>query len=772
MLVSGEERAGDSEDTLTLEEKLRRERQRNLSVGITQYCWCDTVSAQRCAANRAHVPSHLCTRTPVAEGRPSRLLIPLQGNLYVRHPEKEILELLWDKASTGAAGGALDPKSSPDGQWIGFVQDAEVYAVRTSSYGEEGSAAVQLTSGARGTAGKTNGLADFLAQEEMDRYTGFWWSPDGTKLAFQEADESHIPVYRIMHQGKDVVGASAGAEEDHRYPFVGAQNPRVRLGVIDVREVLAAHANGDGSAAPPIPEPVWMDLGDNEDIYLARVNWLPNGVLTAQVQSRDQRTVRLCAFTASGEATELLREESDTWINLHDMFVALPSPPAGCTTVASGGTAGSPGDVYFLWASERSGFQHLYMYRASFTAGSQPSGVELLRKVTGGEWVVESINSICSRRNTVYVTGSGRGPLEAHVYAVPLWSSEPAFDATTATPVTAFAKGTHAVVFEGSGERFADTHSSLDAPPTVRLYSLNDAHEATELMLVADCGKALAASPGAGGPPGSESTVVPCSDLVPPEQFRLTAADGTTELHGLLYRPDAERFGSGPYPTLCSVYGGPSVQLCRDWWRATADLRAQRFRDMGFAVFKVDNRGSARRGVAFERALHLRMGTVEVEDQVAAVKYLVGRGIADAARVGLYGWSYGGYMTLMGLTKAPDVFRAGVSGAPVTHWDGYDTHYTERYMATPATNAAGFEAGAVMPHVVALTDENKLMLVHGLIDENVHFRHTARVINALIAARKHYDLLLFPEERHSPRRQQDRAYMEHRIAAFFLAHLK
>jgi dipeptidyl-peptidase-4 len=187
-------------------------------------------------------------------------------------------------------------------------------------------------------------------------------------------------------------------------------------------------------------------------------------------------------------------------------------------------------------------------------------------------------------------------------------------------------------------------------------------------------------------------------------------------------------------------------------------------------VFKLDNRGSARRGLAFEGYIKNCMGTVEVTDQVSGINWLVSQGLTDKQRVGISGWSYGGYMSALCLVKEPEVFHVAVAGAPVTNWDGYDTHYTERYMGTPKTNPGGYEHGAVMKHVGGL--QGKLMLVHGLIDENVHFRHTARLINALIRARKQYDLLVFPNERHGPRGTEERIYLEERICAYFEEHLK
>ena len=198
-------------------------------------------------------------------------------------------------------------------------------------------------------------------------------------------------------------------------------------------------------------------------------------------------------------------------------------------------------------------------------------------------------------------------------------------------------------------------------------------------------------------------------------------------------------------------------------------MRAQYLRSLGFLVFILDNRGSARRGLEFEGCIRHRLGTVEVEDQVDGVRWLVEKGLTDPDRVGIYGWSYGGYMALMCLGCASETFKLAVSGAPVTAFEGYDTHYTERYMGTPQENPDGYSISSPLSHIDTM--QGQLLLVHGLIDENVHFRHTARLINALIHARKRYDLLLFPDERHSPRRLEDRVYMEEYIRDYFLEHL-
>jgi dienelactone hydrolase len=289
--------------------------------------------------------------------------------------------------------------------------------------------------------------------------------------------------------------------------------------------------------------------------------------------------------------------------------------------------------------------------------------------------------------------------------------------------------------------------------------------------------------------------VPPPPSPAPPAIVALLAADGITTLYASLFLPDASVYGPGPYPTVVSVYGGPHVQRVKHDWAAASEGRIQALRKEGYLVAVCDNRGSARRGAAFEAALRHRMGTVEVEDQVQFVRTLVAWGLADEGRVGVYGWSYGGYMALMCLAQAPTVFHVAVSGAPVTEWEGYDTgcvrhappanaptpvlcshahtrnnnRYTERYMGTPQGNPGGYRAGSVLTHAHRIM--GRLLLVHGLIDENVHARHTMRLITALVKGNVPYDLLLFPEERHVPRSVNGKAYMETRIRQYFARYL-
>ncbi|MEP7188318.1 MAG: prolyl oligopeptidase family serine peptidase, partial [Roseiflexaceae bacterium] len=422
----------------------------------------------------------------------------------------------------------------------------------------------------------------------------------------------------------------------------------------------------------------------------------------------------------TGARSTLLQETSAVWINLHQIF----------RTLRSGDYAGG-----FIWASERDGFQHLYLY---------DQDGKLIRQLTRGEWLVESLAGVDEARGLVYFTATHESPLETHLYVVALAD---AGDAGQPRKITA-APGKHAVALDHACARFVDTHDSLDQPPTITLRAL-------------DSGALLATIFDEHDPR------VDALALVSPELVSLPSRDGVT-LYGAIFRPPT-RFGPGPYPVIVQVYGGPHAQTVTNSWSLTIAMRAQYLRSQGFLVFLLDNRGSARRGLAFEGALKHTMGHIEVDDQVDGVRWLVAQGLADAARVGVYGWSYGGYMAAISLARAPETFKVAVAGAPVTHWDGYDTHYTERYMGMPQENPQGYTESSVIDHVGTIT--GKLMLIHGLIDENVHFRHTARLINALIKARKPYDLFLFPDERHMPRALADRVYMEERIRDYFVEHL-
>jgi dipeptidyl-peptidase-4 len=797
---------GDTEENLSLEEKLRRERQRLHAVGVTTYYW--TSSPPQPLSGKASMPP------------PMRLMVPLQGNVFVQEGwDVSSLRMVYSRKGGGASAdgpGAIDPQLSPDGSMVAFVRGGELCCCSVdAATGNQGAPVAQLTFGAQ--EGVTHGLADFVAQEEMDRYHGFWWSPDSKYIAYTRVDERHIPPYTIVHQGKPA--ADTEAQETHHYPFAGKRNPKVSLAVMEVDRaaVHSGQAVGMGRLGP-----VWMDLSggmknevssaavteDNEhhmetdgdgtdgknevggeDIYLARVGWFPDGSVSAQVENRAQTRIQLLRLAReTGECTVLLEDTSDSWINLHHLLRCLPEPvPSHGNSMGKAEDTGGSGasmDVSmspaagakdngtaklqecafsFLWASERTGYMKLYLY--TYVAGA--SCADLVRPIGGGgDWVVESIVGIDQPKGLVYVTGTKDSACEKHMYALSLGEGSEEQQPLRLTE----GSGIHNVKLDHGLTQFVDIYSCLEHPATMTIRSLPD------VKILEEGGVSFLALEGPATSAGQElhsaldDRVSKLRDkLKAPDIISVRTRDGAVELYAAIYKPDTAAHGPGPYPTVVSVYGGPHVQRVNRSWNTTVDMRAQRLRDMGFLIVKCDNRGSFRRGLSFEAWIKNKMGTVEVTDQEDVVRHLIGKGLADPNRVGMYGWSYGGYMTAMCLCKAPGTFRVGVSGAPVTSWDGYDTHYTERYMGTPEENPEGYKDGSVLTHASKM--QGKLLLVHGLIDENVHFKHTARLINALIAARKPYDLLLFPDERHSPRKLQDRIYMEQRISDYLVQFL-
>eukprot|EP00978_Attheya_sp_CCMP212_P000361 scaffold732_cov48-Attheya_sp.AAC.12 len=628
--------------------------------------------------------------------------------------------------------------------------------------------------------------------------------------------------------------------------------------------VLAARKNWSNAQ--------WFDAPPAASEYLARACWLPDGTACAQWQNREQSTLLLVRMDVrTGQTMTLLGEQRDAaWINLHHMLRLLPRAihPDECFPVLEDLHPHIPseslpdGSFSFLFASERTGFQHLYLY--TYLPGN--SQATLIRTVSAGDWMVESIAGVDVDNDTVYVTGTFDSPLERHLSipvssqhaepsqggdsgiggssgggvrrgfkqvinvisgggiksrhshhssnaskshgnSIPLLETSRTRSSSIVDPVRLTTDpGMHNVILDDECRAFVDTSSDIGRPTSVKVFALpfggplashnnsnpsnhngkyvdQSVHGIRLLFVLYDATfddrkMVTGTTSSFGSPRNSDMASSPRTaaaaalnqtKLPSPELLSFPTSDGTETLHAALYKPDPRVHGPGPYPLICAVYGGPHVQRVNRSWSQCADMRAQRLCSLGFAVVKCDNRGSSRRGLAFESSIRHRLGRLEVLDQVTAVRHLTSRGIADSNRVGIYGWSYGGYLSAMCLCRAPDVFHVAVAGAPVTSWDGYDTHYTERYMGLPSENVNGYRESAVFEHVPNM--RGKLMIVHGLIDENVHFRHSARLINRLIASSKDYDLLIFPEERHSPRRLRDRIYMEQRISDYFIKNL-
>ncbi|MBV8864394.1 MAG: S9 family peptidase [Acidobacteriaceae bacterium] len=444
-----------------------------------------------------------------------------------------------------------------------------------------------------------------------------------------------------------------------------------------------------GEVSPDGGETEWMQLGDGAATLLARVAWLPDSSRIAVERFnrvQDQLDLLFCD-PANGVAQTVLHEQSKTWINVADNLFFLKSRPE------------------FLWTSERSGFRHIYRY--------SDQG-ELLGQLTAGEWEVVAVSAIDEERGRVYYTSSEASPLETQLYSVPLSGGA----SSRITKV----EGTHEIHANKQGDSFVDSYSNLKQPEQT-------------VLLTPDGEQVAIVRPG-------DNTVAEKYALAPEEIVQVKTADGVT-LYARLIKPGSFQSGT-KYPVIVYVYGGPGAQSVRNRWYGPG--LEQVLAAQGYVVWQLDNRGSKGRGMAFEAPIYRNLGKQEVADQRLGVEHLIQMGFADPNRIGIFGWSYGGYMTIHSLLLAPDLFKVGVAGAPVTDWHNYDTIYTERYMGLPDKNTQAYDASSNVKDAGKL--EGKLLIVHNIEDDNVLFQNTVQMADALENANKQYFMQVYPQKSH------------------------
>ena len=649
------------EGALSPEEEARRERARTSSLsGIVEYDFS-------------------------ADSR--RLLIPLNGDLYLYD-----LTVTADRAVrrlTETAAAETDARFSPRGRYVSFVRDQNLYVINLTS-GEERA----ITKGGAGVI--SFGMAEFIAQEEMDRSTGYWWSPDEAKIAYTRVDESPVDEVERFEIYAETVKVIR-----QRYPAAGRANAKVDLFVANLTNAateareLPAAAAGDG--------------------YLARVNWLPDSrSLAVQRQARNQQFLELLRIDIeTGTAKRLLEERSDTWIDLYEELTFLKSRPA------------------FIWASARSGYKHLYLYDLDG---------RLIRPLTSGNWMVvgdageRAVEAVDEKRGLVYFTANRETPLERHLYSAPLDGSSDPIEVERRIQRVSTTPGWHSSVLSSNGQLWLDTYSNPDTPASLTLRRTDG--RVIDVLVPNTLDESHPYAPFRAAHQRTEFGT-------------LRAEDGQTLYYQLITPINFDP--AKRYPVIVDVYGGPGNQRVRNAWggfpRGNEGFFRQYLAQQGYVVFTLDNRGSGFRGTAFEGALYRRMGSIEIEDQVRGVEFLRSLPYVDARRVGVFGWSYGGYMALMAMVRAPDYFTAGVAGAPVTDWRLYDTHYTERFMSTPTDNPDGYRDGMVMTHAKQL--RGRLLVMHGMADDNVLFTHSTALFKTLQDLRKPFEVMPYPGSKHA-----------------------
>ncbi|CAH2274447.1 dipeptidyl peptidase 8 isoform X1 [Pelobates cultripes] len=605
---------------------------------------------------------------------------------------------------------------------------------------------------------RSAGVASFVLQEEFDRYTGFWWCPRNEKtssggqilrILYEENDESDVEIIHVTSPMLET-----RRTDSFRYPKAGTSNPKVTFKLSEI--IVDAEGRVQDVVDKELRQPFEVLFGGNE--YIARAGWTPDGkyawaILLDRPQTRLQIVLIPPALFSNCYTTSpdhpllfdslpdnvtpliIYEETTDIWINIHDILHFFPQT--------------RDDEIQFLFASEcKTGFRHLYRIISILKAGGTSRGgadslglcdfrcpIKQEMAVTSGEWEVLGRHGSTIRvdevNKLVYFEGTKDTPLEHHLYVA---NYETPGEVTRLTDLGY----SHSCCVSKHCDMFISRYSSQTLPHSVHLFRLtgsgSDAFQRDKEFWAT-----LLESPGT--LPG----------YIAPEIFSFPSRTGFT-LYGMMYRPHQLQPGK-KYPTVVFIYGGPQVQLVNNRFKGVKYFRLNTLASLGYVVVVIDNRGSCHRGLKFEGAFKYKMGQVEIDDQVEGLQYLAAKyRFIDLDRVGVHGWSYGGYLSLMALIQRPDIFKVAIAGAPVTLWIFYDTGYTERYMGHPDQNEHGYYLGSVAMQAEKFPSEpNRLLLLHGFLDENVHFAHTSILLSFLVRSGKPYDLQIYPQERHSIR---------------------
>ncbi len=577
------------------------------------------------------------------------------------------------------------PAFSPDGTMVGFVRDNNLWVVEI-----ETGKARRLTGDGSDTV--YNGRCGWVYEEELGLARSWEWSPDGRTIAFLRQDESAVPEVFLSHFDQPHADPRRT-----RYPKAGDPNPTVRLGFVRL---------GEGR-----PKPIWADLSDcvpAEEHYIAHQQWTPDGsgLLIQYIPRLQNRLLLLQVNPSTGCAATVIEETDERWVD-------------------------HPGKLHFverterfLWPSERDGWRRLYLYGLDGTCHGP---------VTPAECDIESVAAVDAKGDCVYVVAATPSPVERHILRCTLVGG--ACERISDTP------GRHGALFSEDASLYLHTHSSLNMPQSVVLRSATG-----ELLdvLIADGSPNLAKF-------GVSRGATPTFDADRPtaggdgwQLLTFLTDDGET-LHGRILLPkpfDPSR----RYPALMHTYGGPGSQVVTDSWGGKGALWYHYLAERGYVIFLCDNRGTGSRGSAFRKVTYLRLGEWEVRDQIAGAHFLGSLPFVDAQRIAIWGWSYGGYMASNLILKGADVFRAAIAVAPVTDWRLYDTIYTERYMRRPCDNEEGYREGSPVHFANQL--KGRFLLLHGTMDDNVHFQNAARLASALQDKGKQFETMVYPGKHH------------------------
>lgn len=457
------------------------------------------------------------------------------------------------------------------------------------------------------------------------------------------------------------------------------------------------------------------DLGNLDDMYIPRIKWTPENKLLAFVMNRHQNHLQILQVNPQSGASKLFMEEKNEWyIDIHDDMTFLPEGNG------------------FIWSSEQDGYQHLYWYESSG---------KLKKQLTKGNFDVTTFYGLDAKNSKIYYQAAARSPMQREVYEMDIKSGK--------SRTLAGTPGWNNAQFSNSFDYYVLTHATANTAPEIAVYNRK-----AEKIRALESNQRMAELQKEYG-------------MTPLEFFQFKTSEGV-DLNGYMIKP-ADFDPAKKYPVFMFLYGGPNSQQVTDNWKGANYFWFQMLAQKGYIVACVDNRGTGARGQEFRKMTYLKLGHYETIDQIEAARYLGNLPYTDADRIGIFGWSYGGYMSSLCILKGNDVFKAAIAVAPVTNWKWYDTVYTERYMRTEKENAAGYKENS--PVYFADRLKGSYLLIHGMADDNVHFQNTVEMANALIKANKQFDTYFYPNRNHGIYGGTTRLHLYTRMTDFIMKNI-
>ena len=605
-----------------------------------------------------------------------------RSNYYVYDRETKIAQEL-------SEGKQRLAQFSPDASKVAFVKENNIFIKDITNNTE-----LKVTFD--GEINKIiNGATDWVYEEEFAFDNGMQWNTSGNKIAYYRFNEEKVPEFSM-----DLFTDLYPSQSQFKYPKAGETNSTVEIFIYDLNSKKTTKAN----------------INVEEEFYIPRIKWtLDENVLSVQRMNRHQNQLDFILVDAKDGSSQTIFTENDAaYIDVTDNLTFLND------------------GKYFIWTSEKSGYNHIYLYNLK---GKQ------VRQITKGNYDVTDFYGIDESNNTVYFASSERSPMHRDVYAIQLNGKN---KKTLTNKI-----GTNSATFSTNYKYFINQYSNANSP---YYFSLFDA-KGNEVRMLKDN--------------SNLNNSLAEYALSQKEFFNFKTTEGI-DLNGWMMKP--HNFDeTKQYPVFMYLYGGPGSQQVTDSWGGSNFLWYQMLTQQGYIVACIDNRGTGARGAEFKKCTYQQLGKLETEDQIEANRYLANLPYVDGSRIGIFGWSYGGYMSSLCLLKGADEFKMAIAVAPVTNWRYYDNIYTERYMRTPQENASGYDDNSPINHVDKL--KGKYLLVHGSADDNVHHQNTMEMTSALVNANKDFDMFIYPNKNHGIYGGMTRLHLYNKMTKFLVQNL-